>query len=151
MYEMIRFIDQHQQELAGEEGFDGLYSALEEKYKLLTDYADLDKSIFSDIDSEMEACLDALAAKVKKEASTIILLILCAGTRLLCRNRHSYRKVLDYMQYYVRYYLNTVEDLNLIPQLSLLIDKLTLNEFRSLEQNVILCAELSNSYGRETP
>lgn len=144
VYEMIRFIDQHQQELAGEEGFDGLYSALEEKYKLLTDYADLDKSIFSDIDSEMEACLDALAAKVKKEGiyhhiAHINVLV----TRLLCRNRHSYRKVLDYMQYYVRYYLNTVEDLNLIPQLSLLIDKLTLNEFRSLEQNVILCAELS--------
>lgn len=111
---------------------------------MLTDYIDLDKSIFSDIDSEMEACLDILAAKVKKEGIRhYITYINVLVTRLLCRNRYSYRKVLDYMQYFVRYYLNTVEDLELVPQLRLLIDKLTLDEFRDLEQNVILCAELS--------
>lgn len=144
VYEMMKFIDLHRRELSNKEGLDMLYNSLEEKYKLLTDYVDLDKSIFSDIDSEMEACLDLLAAKVKKEGiHHYITYINILVTRLLCRNKYSYRKVLDYMQYYVRYYLNTMEDLELIPQLRLLIDKLTLHEFRDLEQNVILCAELS--------
>ncbi len=144
VYEMMRFIDLHRRELSDKEGLDMLYNSLEEKYKLLTDYMDLDKSIFSDIDSEMEACLDMLATKVRKEGiHHYVTYINILVTRLLCRNRYSYRKVLDYMQYYVRYYLNTVEDLELIPQLRLLIDKLTLDEFRDLKQNVILCAELS--------
>lgn len=144
VYEMMRFIDLHRQELANEEGLEMLYKELEEKYQLLTDYVDLDKSIFSDVDSEMGACLDTLAAKVKKEGIYChIAHINVLVTRLLCRNRNSYRKILDYMQYYVRYYMNTTEDLNLIPQIQLLIDKLTLDEFRNLEQNVVLCAELS--------
>uniref|UniRef100_A0AB33JFQ9 SIR2-like domain-containing protein n=1 Tax=Prevotella sp. GTC17262 TaxID=3236797 RepID=A0AB33JFQ9_9BACT len=144
IYEMMLFIDLHRQELSDKEGLDTLYNALEEKYKLLTDYVDLDKSIYSDIDSEMEACLDALIVKVKKEGIYChIAYINVLVTRLLCRNRNSYRKVLDHMQYYVRYHLNTPEDLCLIPQLQTLIDKLTLDEFRNLEQNVILCAEIS--------
>lgn len=142
--EMIQFIDLHRQELADIEGLDQLYRKLENKYKLLTDYVDLDNSIFSDVDSEMEACLDVLAAIIRKKGIHChIAYINVLVTRLLCRNRNSYRKVLDYMQYYVRYYLNTTDDLKLIPQLSLLIDKLTLDEFRDLEQNVIVCAELT--------
>ena len=142
--EMIQFIDLHRQELADIEGLDRLYRELENKYKLLTDYVDLDNSIFSDVDSEMEACLDVLAAIIRKKGIHChIAYINVLVTRLLCRNRNSYRKVLDYMQYYVRYYLNTTDDLKLIPQLSLLIDKLTLDEFRDLEQNVIVCAELT--------
>ena len=144
VYEMMKFIDLHRRELSDKEGLDILYNSLEEKYKLLTDYMELDKSIFSDINSEVEACLEDLAAKVKKEGIYCnIAYINVLVTRLLCRNRYSYRRVLDYMQYYVRYYLNTMEDLELLPQLRLLIDKLTLDEFRDLEQNVILCAELS--------
>lgn len=47
------------------------------------------------------------------------------------------------MQYFVRFYLKTADDLKLIPQLPLLIDTLTLDEFKNLEQDVIFCAELS--------
>ena len=144
LYEMMEFIDLHRDQLGDVEELDGLYLVLEDKYKQLTDYVDLNSSIYSDVDSEMEVCLDALAAKVRKDGiyhhvAHLSILV----TRLLCRNTHSYREVLDYMQYYVRTYLNSAEDLNLIPQLSLLMDKLTLDEFRSLNQNVILCAELS--------
>jgi len=112
VYEMMRFIDLHRRELSDKEGLDILYNSLEEKYKLLTDYVELDKSIFSDINSEMEACLEDLATKVKKEGIYCnIAYINVLVTRLLCKNRYSCRKVLDYMQYYVRYYLNTMEDL----------------------------------------
>lgn len=151
LYEMMRFIDLYRKEFLDEEELDMLYNKLNEKYKLLTDYVDLDKSIFSDV-SEMEACLEALSAKVKKEGIYChIFIINVLVTRLLCRNRNSYRKVLDYMQYYVRYYLNTMDDLKLIPQLSLLIDKLTLDGFKNLEQNVILCAELSILMAEKLP
>lgn len=144
IFEMMRFIDIHRTELSDEEGLNFLYSELEEKYKQLTNYRDLEKSIFSCIDDEVDACLSVLAAKVKTEGiSNYITYIDVLVARLLCRNRISYAKVLNYMQYFVRFYLKTADDLKLIPQLPLLIDTLTLDEFKNLEQDVIFCAELS--------
>lgn len=144
VFEMMRFIDIHRLELSDKDGLDALYSELEDMYKRFTDYSDLEKSIFSDVDNEMNACLNMLAVKVKKEGIyRYIPYINILVARLLCRNKISYAKVLDYMQYYVRFYLKTSEDLKLIPQLSLLIDTLTLDEFKDLEQDVIFCTELS--------
>ena len=144
IFEMIRFLDIHRLELSDKDGLDSLYSELEEGYKQLTGYKDLERSIFSDVSDEMYACLNVLAIKVKKEGIyRYIPYINILIARLLCRNKISYVEVLDYMQYYVRFYLKTPEDLKLIPQLSLLIDTLTLDEFKNLEQNVIACAELS--------
>lgn len=142
--EMMRFIDIHRLELSDKDGLDTLYSELEDMYKRFTDYSDLEKSIFSDVDNEMNACLNMLAVKVKKEGIyRYIPYINILVARLLCRNKISYARVLDYMQYYVRFYIKTSEDLKLIPQLSLLIDTLTLDEFKDLEQDVIFCTELS--------
>lgn len=144
IFEMIRFLDIHRLELSDKDGLDSMYSELEDGYKQLTGYKDLEKSIFSDLDYEMDACLNILAVKVKKEGiNSYIPYINVLAARLLCRNRISYAKVLNYMQYYVCSYLKTTEDLKLVPQLSLLIDTLTLDEFRNLEQNIIFCAELS--------
>ena len=64
-------------------------------------------------------------------------------TRLLCRNRTAYSTVLDNLQYFVRTYLKNADDLRSLPQISLLTGRLTLDEFRSLEQNVKLCSELA--------
>ena len=144
VYEMIRFINLHRQDLAEENGMDGLYHALDEMYKQLTDYANLEISIFSDNESEMESCLEVLASRVKKDGiQPHIVYVNILITRLLCRNLYSYSSVLNYMQYYVRSYLNKSDDFCLMPQLALLMDKLTLDEFRILEQDVIVCAEFS--------
>lgn len=144
IFEMMRFIDIHRLELSDEEELDALYNELEEKYKQFTKYNNLSESIFSNVDDEMDACLNMLAVRVKKEGIyRYIPYINILVARLLCRNRISYAKVLNYLQYYVRFYLKTSEDLKLIPQLSLLIDTFTLEEFKNLEQNVFFCAELS--------
>ena len=144
VFEMIRFIDLHRAQLSGIEGVDELYDELEAEYLRLTGFANLDKSLFSDNVNEVEASLEVLGAQISKDGirphiDKVNVLV----TRLLCRNRTAYSTVLDNLQYFVRTYLKNADDLRSLPQISLLTGRLTLDEFRSLEQNVKLCSELA--------
>lgn len=144
VFEMIRFIDLHRAQLSGIDGVDELYDELEAEYVRLTGFANLDKSLFSDNVNEVEAALEVLGAQISKDGirphiDKVNVLV----TRLLCRNRTAYSTVLDNLQYFVRTYLKNADDLVALPQISLLTGRLTLDEFRSLEQNVKLCSELA--------
>ena len=144
VFEMIRFIDLHRAQLSGIEGVDELYDELAAEYVRLTGFANLDKSLFSDNVNEVEASLEVLGAQISKDGirphiDKVNVLV----TRLLCRNRTAYSTVLDNLQYFVRTYLKNADDLVALPQISLLTGRLTLDEFRSLEQNVKLCSELA--------
>lgn len=144
VFEMIRFVNQHRAQLSGIEGIDELYDDLEAEYGRLTDFESLDRSIFSDNAREVEACLEVLVAQIRKDGfrshiDKVNVLI----ARLLCRNRTAYCTILDNLQYLVRTYLKNTDDLRSLSQISLLIERLTLDEFRSLEQNVKLCSELA--------
>lgn len=144
VFEMIRFIDLHRAQLSGIEGVDELYDELEAEYGRLTDFESLDRSIFSDNAREVEACLEVLVAQIRKDGfrshiDKVNVLI----ARLLCRNRTAYCTILDNLQYLVRTYLKNTDDLRSLSQISLLIERLTLDEFRSLEQNVKICSELA--------
>ena len=144
LYEMMRFIDIHRGYLLTKEGMDELYYSIQEKYNLLTGFINLEESIFSDDESEMRACIKHLEIKIKNEGvinniNYINILIM----RILSRNINSYLEVLDIIQYIIRYYVKTKEELSSISNLSILINKLTIKEFISLEQNVILCSELA--------
>lgn len=144
LYDMMRFIDIHRGYLSTKKDLDELYNAIEEKYNLLTGFVSLEKSIFSDDECEMEVCIKYLEGKIKNDGiinniNYINVLI----TRILSRNKSSYLEILDVIQYIVRFYVKTKEELNMLPYLSNLIDKLTIKEFINLEQNVILCSELA--------
>lgn len=144
VFEMIRFIDLHRAQLSGIEGVDELYDELEAEYVRLTGFANLDKSLFSDNVNEVEASLEVLGAQISKDGirphiDKVNVLV----TRPLCRNRTAYSTVLDNLQYFVRTYLKNADDLVALPQISLLTGRLTLDEFRSLEQNVKFCSELA--------
>ena len=64
-------------------------------------------------------------------------------TRILCKNKNGYKSILDYLEYYVRFFAKDKETLAKIPQLIFLIDNLTMDVFKELEQNVLLCSELT--------
>ena len=144
LYEMIQFLDIHRDYLFSKFDAGTLYNKLEKKYKLLTGYKDLNHSIFSDNEEELNTCIRYLKAKIKQEGinnneSYINILI----TRLLCRNKNSYCDILDFLQYYIRFHINTIEELNKYPQIISLINKISIDELKSLEQDVILCSEFT--------
>lgn len=141
--EMLQFIDLHRNELQ-DVGYFEIYRQLDEKFKNLTSYENIEKSIYSENEDAISAALEALASRIKHEGivehlNTINTLI----TRILCKNKNGYQSILDYLQYYVRFFAKDKETLKAIPQLMFLMDNLTMDVFKELEQNVLVCTELT--------
>lgn len=141
--EMLQFIDLHRDELKGVD-FAEIYRQISDKYKELTSFKDIEKSIYSDNEDAVSAALEALAKRIKHDGinehlNTINVLI----TRILCKNKNGYQSILDYLQYYVRFFAKDKETLKAIPQLLFLMDSLTMDVFKELEQNVLVCTELT--------
>ena len=141
--EMLQFIDLHRDELKGVD-FAEIYRQISDKYKELTSFKDIEKSIYSDNEDAVSAALEALAKRIKHDGinehlNTINVLI----TRILCKNKNGYQSILDYLQYYVRFFAKDEETLKAIPQLLFLMDSLTMDVFKELEQNVLVCTELT--------
>lgn len=141
--EMLQFIDLHRNELQ-DVGYFEIYRQLDEKFKNLTSYENIEKSIYSENEDAISAALEALASRIKHEGivehlNTINTLI----TRILCKNKNGYQSILDYLQYYVRFFAKDKGTLKAIPQLMFLMDNLTMDVFKELEQNVLVCTELT--------
>lgn len=141
--EMLQFIDLHRCELK-EVGFFEIYQQIDKKYKELTTFDNIGNSIYSENEDAVSAALEALGKRIKQEGiaehlNTINTLI----TRILCKNKNGYQSILDYLQYYVRFFAKDKETLESIPQLLFLMDNLTMDVFKELEQNVLVCTELT--------
>lgn len=141
--EMLQFIDLHRDELKDVD-FSEIYQQINDKYKELTSFEDVEKSMYSDNEDAVSAALDALAKRIKHDGinehlNTINVLI----TRILCKNKNGYQSILDYLQYYVRFFAKDKETLKKIPQILFLMDNLTMDVFKELEQNVLVCTELT--------
>lgn len=59
------------------------------------------------------------------------------------QEKNGYQSILDYLQYYVCFFAKDKETLMKIPQLLFMMDNLTMDVFKELEQNVLVCAELT--------
>ena len=141
--EMLQFIDLHRDEL-NDVDFSEIYQQINDKYKELTSFEDVEKSMYSDNEDAVSAALEALAKRIKHDGinehlNSINVLI----TRILCKNKNGYQSILDYLQYYVRFFAKDKETLKKIPQILFLIDSLTMDVFKELEQNVLVCSELT--------
>ena len=114
------------------------------KYKELTTFEDVEKSIYSENEEAISAALEDLGKRIKHDGiiehlnyiNTLI-------TRILCKNKNGYQSILDYLQYYIRFFAKDKETLMTIPQLLFLMDSLTIDVFKELEQNVLMCSELT--------
>lgn len=141
--EMLQFIDLHRHELKGTDCA-AIYQQIDDKYKELTSFKSVEESIYSEDEEAVLVALEVLAKRIKHDGivehlSTINILI----TRILCKNKNGYKSILDYLEYYVRFFAKDKEILAKIPQLIFLIDNLTMDVFKELEQNVLLCSELT--------
>ena len=141
--EMLQFIDLHRSELE-DVGYSEIYQQLDTKFKELTSFDNIEKSIYSDNEEAISAALEALGRRIKHEGiveyfNVVNTLI----TRILCKNRNGYKLILDYLQYFVRFFAKDKETLKAIPQLLFLMDNLTMDVFKELEQNVLVCTELT--------
>lgn len=141
--EMLQFIDLHRHEIKGTD-CDAIYQQIDDKYKELTSFKSVEESIYSEDEEAVLVALEVLAKRIKHDGivehlSTINILI----TRILCKNKNGYKSILDYLEYYVRFFAKDKETLARIPQLIFLIDNLTMDVFKELEQNVLLCSELT--------
>lgn len=141
--EMLQFIDLHRDELNDVDFFE-IYQQINDEYKELTSFEDVEKSMYSDNEDAVSAALEALAKRIKHDGinehlNSINVLI----TRILCKNKNGYQSILDYLQYYVRFFAKDKETLKKIPQILFLIDSLTMDVFKELEQNVLVCSELT--------
>lgn len=141
--EMLQFIDLHRSELEDVDTSE-IYWQLDAKYKELTSFENIEKSIYSDNEDAISAALEALGNRIKhdgivKHLYTINILI----TRVLCKNKIGYQSILNYLQYYIRFFAKDYETLKAIPQLLLLVDNLKMDVFKEMEQNVLMCAELT--------
>ena len=141
--EMLQFIDLHRSELE-DVGSSEIYQQLDMKFKELTSFDNIEKSIYSDNEEAISAALEALGRRIKHEGiveyfNVVNTLI----TRILCKNKNGYQSILDYLQYYVRFFAKDKETLKAIPQLLFLMDNLKMEVFKELEQNVLVCTELT--------
>jgi len=141
--EMLQFINLHRIEL-DDVNCSEIYRLIEAKYKELTSFENIDKSIYSENEDAVSAALEVLGNRIKHDGiadhfNTINILM----TRILCKNRNGYQSILDYLQYYIRNFAKDKETLLRVPQLLFLIDNLTMDVFKELEQNVIMCSELT--------
>lgn len=140
---MLQFIDLHRSELE-DVGSSEIYQQLDTKFKELTSFDNIEKSIYSDNEEAISAALEALGRRIKHEGiveyfNVVNTLI----TRILCKNKIGYQSILDYLQYYVRFFAKDKETLKAIPQLLFLMDNLTMDVLKELEQNVLVCTELT--------
>jgi hypothetical protein len=140
--EMLRFIDLHRTEIQGVE-FSDIYQQLEDKYKSLTSFEDIEKSIYSGSINVFSAALAALYDRIKcnglKENLDVINIII---SRILCGNKIGYEAALYSLKYCVCSYAKDRVAIESIPRLTLLLDSLTTEVFKDLEQNVYNCSEL---------
>lgn len=141
--EMLQFIDLHRYELKGTDCA-AIYQQIDDKYKELTSFKSVEESIYSEDEEAVLVALEVLAKRIKHDGivehlSTINILI----TRILCKNKNGYKSILNYLEYYVRFFAKDKETLARISQLIFLIDNLTMDVFKELEQNVLLCSELT--------
>jgi hypothetical protein len=140
--EMMRFIDLHRTELQGVE-FSDIYQQLEDKYKSLTSFEDIEKSIYSGSINVFSAALTALYDRINcnglKENLDVINIII---SRILCGNKIGYEDALYSLKYCVCSYAKDRVAIESIPRLTLLLDSLTTEVFKDLEQNVYNCSEL---------
>ena len=114
------------------------------KYKEMTSVENIENSIYSDNEDAVSVALEVLGKRIKHDGieehlNTINILI----TRILCKNINGYKIILDYLQYYIRFFAKDKDTLKTIPQLLFLIDNLTMDVFKDLEQNVLVCTELT--------
>lgn len=141
--EMLQFIDLHRNDLVDVD-YSEIYQQIDEKYKELTTFEDVEKSIYSENEEAISAALEDLGKRIKHDGiiehlnyiNTLI-------TRILCKNKNGYQSILDYLQYYIRFFAKDKETLMTIPQLLFLMDSLTIDVFKELEQNVLMCSELT--------
>lgn len=141
--EMLLFIDLHRNDLSDID-YSNIYTQIDKKYKDLTSYVNIEQSIYSENDDAVQAALEALAKRIrhdglKEHLDAINVLI----TRLLCKNKNAYQTILDYLQYYIRFFAKDKDTINIIPQLIPLMNSLTIDIFKELEQNVLVCSELT--------
>lgn len=141
--EMLQFIDLHRNELQDAD-YSGIYQQIDAKFKELTSFEDIEKSIYSENEDAISAALENLGRRIKHDGiaehlNTINILI----TRILCKNKNGYQSILDYLQYYIRFFAKDKEILMNISQLQLMMNSLTMEVFKELEQNVLVCTELT--------
>ena len=106
------------------------FQQIDDKYKELTPFKSVEESIYSEDEEAVLVALEVLAKRIKHDGivehlSTINILI----TRILCKNKNGYKSILDYLEYYVRFFAKDKETLAKIPQLIFLIDNLTMDVF----------------------
>lgn len=141
--EMLQFIDLHRSELKNVSSSE-IYQQLDTKFKELTSFDNIEKSIYSDNEEAISAALEALGRRIKHEGIVVHFNVVnTLITRILCKNKNGYQSILDYLQYYVRFFAKDKETLKAIPQLLFLMDNLTMDVFKELEQNVLVCTELT--------
>lgn len=141
--EMLQFIDLHKNELKEADNY-GIFQQIDDKFKELTSFVNIEKSIYAENEDAVSAALEVLTKRIKHDGivehlDTINILI----TRVLCKNTNCYKTILDYLQYYTRFFAKDKDTLMKIPQLLFLIDNLTMDVFKELEQNVLVCTELT--------
>lgn len=141
--EMLQFIDMHRCELEDVD-ITEIYYQIVDKYKEMTSFENIENSIYSDNEDAVSVALEVLGKRIKHDGieehlNTINILI----TRILCKNINGYKIILDYLQYYIRFFAKDKDTLKTIPQLLFLIDNLTMDVFKDLEQNVLVCTELT--------
>lgn len=141
--EMLQFIELHRSELQ-DNNCSEIYRQLDAKFKELTSFDNIEKSIYSDNEEAISAALEALGRRIKHEGIVVHFNVVnTLITRILCKNKNGYQSILDYLQYYVRFFAKDKETLKAIPQLLFLMDSLTMDVFKELEQNVLFCTELT--------
>lgn len=141
--EMLQFIDMHRCELEDVD-ITEIYYQIVDKYKEMTSFENIENSIYSDNEDAVSVALEVLGKRIKHDGieehlNTINILI----TRILCKNINGYKIILDYLQYYIRFFAKDKDTIKTIPQLLFLIDNLTMDVFKDLEQNVLVCTELT--------
>lgn len=139
--DMIHFLNLHEEILKDVDGFETMKSDLEKRLTGATGKYDITESLYSKDNKLLNLGLKRLKEELQSKGfdtnSHYISMLL---DRLLYENTVGMQTILNYMQYFVRDFVKT-DNLALIPQLPLLLDKYDINKLRQMEQNVIVCTE----------
>lgn len=138
---MIRFMNLHEDVLKEEDGFEAMKSDLEKRLTGSIGTYNITESLYSEDTKELNIGLRRLKESLQSEGyktnSQYVSMLL---DRLLYGNTIGLQTILNYMQYFVKDFVKT-EDVALIPQLPMLMDKYDINTLRQMGQNVIVCTE----------
>lgn len=139
--DMTRFLNIHEEDLKEEDGFEPMKRELEKRLtgKSLTD--NITENLYSKDMKQLNLGLKRLKEKLQSngfEANRHYISMLL--DRLLYENTVGMQTILNYMQYFVRDFVKK-ENVELIPQLTMLLRKYDINALRQMKQNVIVCTE----------